>query len=250
MIRPMDSVPIALAVLCAITGEVGAMQTTQRFRLQPQVRRHASRSFMVMSPFATDTSSGATPVNIAVTGFNSRCISASTIINAPPKAVWKIITDYDNLSTHVPNLVTSERRPHPSGGIRLFQEGAQKIAGFDFRASLTMDMHEDLNDSRRGKMAVEFKLVESRMFAAFEGVWRLQPYSRVRSTTNPDQYDYTTKLFYQVDITPKGLVPVPALEWRIREDVPVNLKGVKVAAERLHSRRQQQLLQQQQQQQR
>ena len=37
----------------------------------------------------------------------------------------------------------------------------------------------------------------------------------------------------QVDITPKGLVPVPALEWRIREDVPINLRSVKVAAEKL-----------------
>jgi hypothetical protein len=36
-----------------------------------------------------------------------------------------------------------------------------------------------------------------------------------------------------VGITPKGLVPVPALEWRIREDVPVNLRAVKAAAERL-----------------
>jgi len=28
-------------------------------------------------------------------------------------------------------------------------------------------------------------------------------------------------------------VPVPALEWRIREDVPINLAAVKAAAERL-----------------
>ena len=29
-----------------------------------------------------------------------------------------------------------------------------------------------------------------------------------------------------------GLVPVPALEWRIREDVPVNLVAVKAATEK------------------
>jgi hypothetical protein len=29
-------------------------------------------------------------------------------------------------------------------GVRLFQEGAQKIVGFDFSASLTMDMREEL----------------------------------------------------------------------------------------------------------
>ena len=58
-------------------------------------------------------------------------------------AVWlRDHADYDNLSTHVPNLVESSRRTHPTGGIRIFQEGAQKIVGFDFRASLVMDMTE------------------------------------------------------------------------------------------------------------
>jgi len=52
------------------------------------------------------------------------------VVAAPPEAVWSIITDYDNLATHVPNLVTSALRPHPTpGGIRLFQEGAQRIVG-------------------------------------------------------------------------------------------------------------------------
>ena len=42
---------------------------------------------------------------------------------------------------------------------------------------------------------------------------------------------YKSKLTYIVNITPKGLVPIPAIEWRIREDVPSNLIGVKAAAE-------------------
>eukprot|EP00967_Tisochrysis_lutea_P067574 scaffold88281_cov32-Tisochrysis_lutea.AAC.2 len=61
--------------------------------------------------------------------------AASIVVSAPPEAVWAIITDYANLATHVPNLVTSELRPHPlPGGIRLFQEGAQKIVGVFFFA--------------------------------------------------------------------------------------------------------------------
>ena len=61
----------------------------------------------------------------------------------------------------------------------------------------------------------------------------MQPYSRLRSRTEPSKYLYKTKLSYVVNITPKGPVPVPALEWRIREDVPTNLLAVKAAAERL-----------------
>ncbi|EKU20938.1 hypothetical protein NGA_0121700 [Nannochloropsis gaditana CCMP526] len=42
-----------------------------------------------------------------------------------------------------------------------------------------------------------------------------------------------TKLFYMVNVKPKGPVPVGALEWRIKEDVPTNLRAVKVASEKL-----------------
>jgi len=172
-------------------------------------------------------------VDIGVTGINSRSISASCIVAAPPECVWAILTDYDNLSTHVPNLVVSERRPHPTGGIRLFQEGAQKIVGFDFRASLEMDMQEISDDGPKRPSRIDFTLVDSAMFAAFDGSWRVQPYSRSRSKADPTRFDYTTKLSYRVNITPRGLVPVPALEWRIREDVPVNLESVRIAAEKL-----------------
>jgi hypothetical protein len=146
--------------------------------------------------------------------------------------------DYGNLATHVPNLVESTLKPHPRGGIRLFQEGAQKIAGFQFSASLTMDMTELAEQGAlpgAPKNRIKFDLVESAMFASFDGEWRVQPYSRLRSTADPSRYVYKTKLSYRVSITPKGLVPVPALEWRIREDVPINLAAVKVAAESLEA---------------
>jgi len=196
-----------------------------------------SSSLQRSRPVPALSINSAVPVDIAVTGFNSRRISSSILVAASPESVWRILTDYDNLSTHVPNLVQSKLRPHPSGGIRLFQEGAQKIAGFDFRASLTMDMTElkPVGEPRgtRGAWSIEFSLVESPIFGSFQGEWRVQPYSRSRSKVDPTKYDYTTKLFYRVDITPKGLVPVPALEWRIREDVPINLRSVRSAAERL-----------------
>ena len=204
------------------------------------------------------------PTDIAVTGFNSRTISANIVIEAAPSAVWQILTDYDMLSSHVPNLVSSYRVPHPRGGIRLYQEGAQNIAGFQFGASLTMDMEEMTDDGQREPNRIKFKLVQSKMFASFDGEWRMQVFSRRKG---PDGgFIYKTKLYYRVAITPKGLVPVPAvrrrpkrtqraprchapptrralptdhrahrpqLEWRIREDVPMNMGGVKAAAEKL-----------------
>ncbi len=45
------------------------------------------------------------------------------------------------------------------------------------------------------------------------------------------RFRYKTLLTYSVFVRPKGPVPVIALEWRIREDVPRNLLAVKLAAE-------------------
>lgn len=160
------------------------------------------------------------------------------------EAVWDILTDYNNLASHVPNLMKSYTIPNPTNrkGIRLFQEGAQKIIGFDFRASLTMDLVEedgDQNSSRKEK-TLYFKLAESVMFSSFDGSWSLKYHSRTRKldeATGQYVFTYKTQLTYSVFVRPKGLVPVVALEWRIREDIPTNLMAVKTAAESLHSRR-------------
>eukprot|EP00967_Tisochrysis_lutea_P045417 scaffold55165_cov35-Tisochrysis_lutea.AAC.3 len=58
------------------------------------------------------------------------------------------------------------------------------------------------------------------MFSEYTGEFRLDPSVGKR-----------TRLSFRVDITPRGPVPVLPLEWRIREDVPINLSGLKLAAE-------------------
>lgn len=153
--------------------------------------------------------------DIAITGINSRQISASIVIARPVREVWAILTDYDNLSQYVPNLVVSRREPAPNGKIRVFQEGAQNLAGFDFRASLTMEMVEKLPQHR-----LEFSCYRSFMFDKFSGKWQLSALPGDR-----------TGLSYTVTVTPKGPVPVVAIEWRIREDVPLNLQAIKLEAE-------------------
>lgn len=56
------------------------------------------------------------------------------------------LTDYDRLAEYVPNLTQSKLRPSNDGRIRLWQEGAQKIVGFDFRASVEMFMDEHFGE--------------------------------------------------------------------------------------------------------
>jgi len=186
---------------------------------------------------------------------NSRKITASIIVSSPINDVWSIITDYDNLAVHVPNLVKSYVIPMGTGlppvyntppialvkkeKIRIFQEGAQKIVGFDFRASLTMDMSEEIENEGRAmaeKKTLFFKLAESSMFTSFDGTWSVRYHSRSREMcqiTREFVYRYKTALTYSVLVVPKGLVPVMALEWRIKEDVPINLVAMKIAAEKV-----------------
>ena len=173
----------------------------------------------------------------------------------------------DNLSIHVPNLVESKRvnpgRNAKSTGVqgdgnytcRLFQRGAQKIIGFEFGASVTMDMTEQILQARNNNIhssinvnelalpasssnhqqpqdisvneqkRILFKCVESQFFSEFDGEWK------VSWVTDPDDPSkLATKIEYTVDVRPNGPVPVQALEWRIREDVPTNLRAVKAAS--------------------
>lgn len=198
-------------------------------------------------------------VRIEKTSANSRRIAGEIVVDAPLMDVWAILTDYDNLSTHVPNLVASKRiSGAPTGNAgdgsykcRLYQRGAQKIIGFEFGADVTMDMSESIVvagkagpitqshelDAKLNPLPVSkssmfpeerqinFKCVDSQFFSEFDGTWRV-----VQMPDNPFTGEAETTVSYTVDVRPKGPVPVAALEWRIREDVPTNLRAVKRAA--------------------
>lgn len=181
-------------------------------------------------------------VRIERTSPNSRNIAGEITVDAPLKDVWAILTDYDQLAVHVPNLVKSKTVPSPlhkqgeAGDgqykCRLFQRGAQKIIGFEFGASVTMDMTERIlaaaSEAEDGSVVpqarmIEFKCVESPFFSEFDGSWKVEE-------RNNDMGKIESVVSYAVEVRPRGPVPVAALEWRIREDVPTNLRAVKHAA--------------------
>lgn len=192
-------------------------------------------------------------VKIERTSANSRRIAGEIIVSRSIDDVWAILTDYDNLAIHVPNLVESNIiGPKLSNNnsvqgdgnykCKLYQKGAQKIVGFEFGASVTMEMTENIRMSnvvmprvlnlgnekkvQAGEQRrIYFKCVDSQFFSEFDGEWK------VSWTVDPDDaFELATKVEYVVEVRPKGPVPVQALEWRIREDVPTNLRAVKAAS--------------------
>lgn len=205
-------------------------------------------------------------VGIQRTSPNSRRISGEMIMNIPIDAIWSIITDYDNLSVHVPNLVESRvinnqgrvgrgnrssASSSSSSSPRVYQRGAQRIFGFEFGADVTMDMTEYVHyvDGEEGggtslkQCVIDFKCVDSQFFSEFDGSWIVEEYKdedRMSSSSSSDDNVPITMVRYVVDVRPKGPVPVAALEWRIKEDVPVNILAVSKAATAVMIREQQQ----------
>ena len=130
-----------------------------------------------------------------------------------------------------------------------------KIFGFEFGADVTLDMREHISDgtttasSRR--QVIDFKCVDSQFFSEFDGSWIVEEYNTEdddcsSSTTSTSTSEPITIVRYIVDVRPKGVVPVAALEWRIKEDVPVNIVAVAKAATAAMERHQQELLSEQQ----
>lgn len=170
---------------------------------------------------------------------NSRRIAGEITVPAKLDDVWSILTDYDRLAIHVPNLMESRITQRTAEGepgdgkfqCRLFQKGAQKIIGFDFSASVTMDMSERIvsdGDPMPEERSIKFKCVDSQFFNEFDGKWNVK--ERMGADGSPE-----TLCSYSVEVRPKGPVPVAALEWRIREDVPTNLRAVKAATIRINA---------------
>ena len=161
-----------------------------------------------------------------------------------PNLVKSYVIPPDGTSTSTasyqgPIISTSAApRSNQSKNVRIFQEGAQKIVGFDFRASLTMDMREEEENEGRAlkEKKLMFKLAESSMFSSFDGTWSIRYHSRVKefdTVLNDYVFRHRTLLTYSVLVKPKGPVPVIALEWRIKEDVPINLMAMKAASEKV-----------------
>ncbi|EJK62105.1 hypothetical protein THAOC_17296 [Thalassiosira oceanica] len=188
-------------------------------------------------------------VGIETTGMNSRRITGEVVMDAPLISIWNILKDYDSLSHKVPNLIES-KITNPDAVLtrgalpRVYQRGAQvsdllfdinftqvssthfvwydkRIFGFEFGADVTMDMRERCMDDRG---YIDFKCVDSQFFQQFDGSWTIERLAESR-----------TMVTYTVDVRPKGPVPVSALEWRIKEDVPSNMMSVGKAARQFNS---------------
>lgn len=139
-----------------------------------------------------------------------RRIMAAIQIPCSLGQVWQVLTDYEHLADFIPNLTQSRRLPHPTGGIRLEQVGAQCFLNIKFCARVVLDMVE------RFPQEVGFSMVEGD-FRQFEGTWRLEEMPESQ----------TTRLTYELKVLPPRVMPVGLIEQHIRFNLADNLTAIR-----------------------
>ncbi|HEY9880221.1 MAG TPA: SRPBCC family protein [Leptolyngbyaceae cyanobacterium] len=139
-----------------------------------------------------------------------RRIMAAIHIPFGLEQVWQVLTDYEHLSDFIPNLTQSQRIPHPTGGIRLEQIGAQCFLNIKFCARVVLDMVECFPKE------LHFSMVEGD-FRQFEGTWRLEALGEGQGT----------RLTYDLKVLPPRVMPVGLIEQHIRHNLSDNLTAIR-----------------------
>ena len=131
--------------------------------------------------------------------------------------LWKVLTDYENLSTFIPNLASSTVLDKTANTVRLAQVGSQQLLGLKFSAQVELELTEHPADG-----LLRFCMIKGD-FRRFEGMWRLQAL--------PDG----TSLLYELIVQGCLGMPVGLIEQRLRSDLASNLLAVEQEALRRQS---------------
>ncbi len=129
--------------------------------------------------------------------------------------LWSVLTDYEKLSTFIPNLASSTLISRTNNKVELHQIGSQKLMGLKFSAQVQIELIEDPANG-----CLEFKLIKGD-FRRFEGSWRIN-----------SQEDDVTNLLYELTVQGCVGMPVGLIEQRLRDDLTTNLLSVEKEASR------------------
>jgi len=153
-------------------------------------------------------------------GGNRRRISGGLFIEAPPRAIWDTLTNYNELHRYIPNIAESGAQLQPNGRVRIEQVGV-------ISATLNLKTRIVLEVDEKPYSTLTFNKVESREFIEFRGTY---------SISEPDQTG-ASYLEYSVEALPHPLLPVQLVQSKIRAEVPPMLAAVRTNANKYQSMR-------------
>jgi len=160
-------------------------------------------------------------INIKLEGLggNRRRISGGLFIEAPPRAIWDVLTNYNNLHEYIPNIAESGAVLQPNGRVRIEQVGV-------ISPTLRITTRIVLEVTEEPFQRLKFSKVESREFIEFEGIYSI--------TSCKDGRAY---LEYSVEALPLPILPIQLVQGKIKKEVPPMLAAVRTNANKYHSLR-------------
>lgn len=167
----------------------------------------------ILEPAEAD---GAVMVQTEALEGRQRRISAQLSVPYEPEQIWQILTDYEHLADFIPSLARSQRLPHPEGGIRVEQVGAESLMRLKICLRVVLDMVEVFPSE------VQFTLVEGDL-RKFSGAWQLSPLPESSGTL----------LRYVVTVQPGRAIPVVLIERNLCRNLVRNLLAIRQRADRL-----------------
>ena len=138
---------------------------------------------------------------------------------APARAIWDVLTNYNSLHEYIPNIAASGAVLQPNGRIRIEQVGVISPA-LRITTRIVLEVTEEPYER------LIFSKVESREFVDFEGTYSI---SRA--------LDGRSYLEYSVDALPLPILPVQLVQAKIRQEVPPMLAAVRLNANKYHALR-------------
>jgi len=164
---------------------------------------------------------GQGPVSVQWLGANKMHVSGSISVSAPPSTVWSVLTDYEQFSNVIPNLIASEVTVSPDGKVLIDQTGllSRKL---NLKTRVTLEVSLEHNKK------LKLSKVSGDSFLEFEAEYLLHERSHGGCV-----------LEYTVTLVPMPLFPLPLVDSKVRKEVPNMLLAFRNAAVR--KQRQQQL---------
>ena len=143
-----------------------------------------------------------------------RRLAVQLRLDLDPAWLWAVLTDYDGLSTFIPNLQISRQLWRRGAVVGLEQEGAQTFMGLKFKARVQLELTEHPEQQR-----LSFVMLKGD-FRRFEGTWQI---GRDASATT---------LLYELLVQGCVGMPIGLIEQRLQEDLAANLRAVQREAQR------------------
>ena len=158
--------------------------------------------------------SSAIDFQMEVLHLTKRRVSGGVLVQAPPEAVWSIITDYEGMPDMIPNILSNVVRREKSTGRVMIEQESLLSSRMNLIVSMALEAIEKPQQQK-----LELRRVSGHGFLEFDAAYTLVP-----------RGDGTTYLRYEVELVPCPIFPLPLVERKIRKEVPKMLHAVGEAA--------------------